>query len=137
MELNIYHLYPDLLNLYGDNGNVLCLKHRLESRGICANVIKVGLGEKFDYSDADIIFIGGGQGFEQNILLDDLKKNKEETLVGAIQNNKTVLAVCTGFQMLGKYYETLDGEKIDFSSVSGEDEFLNLFREKIDAKLKK
>ncbi len=114
MELNICHIYPDLLNLYGDNGNILCLKHRLESRDIKANVIEVKMGDKFDPDCADLIFIGGGQDFEQNLLMNDLKGNKEKAIVDAIEQEKTLLAVCGGFQMLGKYLKGVDGSQIDY-----------------------
>ena len=73
MELNIYHLYPDVLNLYGDRGNVLCMQRRLEWRGMQANVFPVPIGTKFIAKDCDLIFIGGGQDFEQEILMHDLK----------------------------------------------------------------
>ena len=114
MELNICHIYPDLLNLYGDNGNILCLKHRLESRDIKANVIEVNMGDKFDPDQADLIFIGGGQDFEQNILLNDLLGDKQKAIISAIEQEKTMLAVCGGFQMLGKYYKGIDGSQIDY-----------------------
>ncbi len=114
MELNICHIYPDLLNLYGDNGNILCLKHRLESRDIKTNIIEVKMGEKFDPDSADLIFIGGGQDFEQNLLMNDLKGNKEKAIIDAIEQEKTMLAVCGGFQMLGKYYKDTDSSQIDY-----------------------
>lgn len=114
MELNICHIYPDLLNLYGDNGNILCLKHRLESRDIKTNVIEVKMGDKFDPDSADLIFIGGGQDFEQNLLINDLKGNKEKAIIDAIEQEKTMLAVCAGFQMLGKYYKGTDSSQIDY-----------------------
>ena len=72
MELNICHLYPDILNLYGDRGNVTCLKKRLEWRGIDCNVEGVSIGDKLEASKYDLFFIGGGQDFEQGVLLQDL-----------------------------------------------------------------
>ena len=104
MNLNIYHIYPDLLNLYGDRGNIVCLKHRLESRNIKVDVKEVRLGEKFDSNDADIVLIGGGQDFEQGLLLNDIKGDKEKAIIDAIENNKVLLAICGGYQMLGQYY---------------------------------
>ena len=59
MELNIYHLYPDVLNLYGDRGNVLCMQRRLEWRGMQANLVNVPIGTKLDAKNCDLIFIGG------------------------------------------------------------------------------
>ena len=68
MELNICHLYPDILNLYGDRGNVLCMRKRLLWRGIDANVEEVSIGQKLEASKYDLLFIGGGQDFEQEVL---------------------------------------------------------------------
>ena len=67
--LRICHLYPDLLNLYGDRGNILCMRRRLEWRGIDAEVTEVTVGEQADFTQFDLFFIGGGQDFEQEVLL--------------------------------------------------------------------
>ena len=74
MELNICHLYPDLLNVYGDVGNILILKSRAESRNINVNVHNVSINDDFNADDFDIVFFGGGQDYEQSIVSDDLKK---------------------------------------------------------------
>ena len=73
MELNICHLYPDILNLYGDRGNILCMRKRLAWRGIDVNVDEVSIGQKLEASKYDLLFIGGGQDFEQEVLLPDLR----------------------------------------------------------------
>ena len=80
MELNICHLYPDLLNVYGDVGNILILKHRAELRGIKVNILNISLNDTFNAEDYDIVFFGGGQDFEQSIVSDDLIGNKKEEL---------------------------------------------------------
>ena len=77
MELNICHLYPDLLNVYGDVGNILILKHRAEERGIKVNIINVSLNDEFNADEYDIVFFGGGQDYEQSIVSDDLMNNKK------------------------------------------------------------
>ena len=77
MELNICHLYPDLLNVYGDVGNILILKHRAEARGIDVNIINVSINDEFNADDYDIVFFGGGQDFEQSIVSDDLMTTKK------------------------------------------------------------
>ena len=113
MELNICHLYPDLLNVYGDVGNILILKHRAESRGIKVNIINVSLNDNFDKDSTDILFFGGGQDFEQSIVSDDLKSNKKDSLQKYIEEGKLTLAICGGYQLLGKHYTLPNGEKIE------------------------
>ena len=114
MELNICHLYPDVLNLYGDTGNILCMRRRLAWRGIDSSVNRVRVGEKLDLSDCDLLLIGGGQDFEQEVLLPDLRSGKAECLRAAIEDGICVLAICGGYQMLGQYYETWQGVRCDF-----------------------
>ena len=113
MELNICHLYPDLLNVYGDVGNILILKHRAEARGIDVNIINVSINDEFNADDYDIVFFGGGQDFEQSIVSDDLMTNKKDGLSKYINSGKVLLAICGGYQLLGKYYTAPNGEKIE------------------------
>ena len=112
--LRICHLYPDLLNLYGDRGNILCMRRRLEWRGIGAEVTEVTVGEQADFTQFDLFFIGGGQDFEQEVLLSDLKAGKGSEIKAAIADGKTFLTICGGYQMLGSYYRTWDGKQCDF-----------------------
>lgn len=129
MELNICHLYPDLLNVYGDIGNILILKYRAEKRNINVNIKNISLGDYFDYNNYDIVFFGGGQDFEQSIVSEDLFK-KRDLLKKYIECNKVFLSICGGYQLLGKYYETIDGEKIkglnilDLYTKAGKDRFI-------------
>ena len=113
MELNICHLYPDLLNVYGDVGNILILKHRAESRGIKVNIINISMNDNFNSDDYDIVFFGGGQDFEQSIVSTDLMNNKKENLSTYINSGKVMIAICGGYQLLGKYYTAPNGEKIE------------------------
>jgi lipid II isoglutaminyl synthase (glutamine-hydrolysing) len=113
MELNICHLYPDLLNVYGDVGNILILKHRAEQRGINVNIINTSLNDNFDAENTDILFFGGGQDFEQSIVSSDLKTIKKPSLQKYIEDEKVVIAICGGYQLLGKYYIAPNGEKIE------------------------
>ncbi|MBQ8951618.1 MAG: glutamine amidotransferase [Eubacterium sp.] len=113
-SLKICHLYPEVLNLYGDRGNTLCLKQRLLWRGINAEVVELHLGEKMSITDCDIFFVGGGQDFEQGVLLEDLANGKGADIKAAIEDGKTFLCICGGYQMMGHYYETYDGKKCEF-----------------------
>ena len=114
MKLNICHMYPDVLNLYGDRGDILCMSRRLAWRGIEANVTRLPIGESAPLSRFDLIFIGGGQDFEQQVLLDDLHKGKDREILAAVEDGMTFLTICGGYQMLGSYYETFDGHRCDF-----------------------
>ena len=114
MELKICHLYPDVLNLYGDGGNIRCLTRRLAWRGIGSEVVKMPIGAGGSLADCDLIFIGGGQDFEQQVLLEDLHRGRDRELVSAVEDGVCVLAICGGYQMLGSYYETHDGRRCDF-----------------------
>ena len=130
MELNICHLYPDLLNVYGDVGNILILKHRAEERGIKVNIMNVSLNDEFNADDYDIVFFGGGQDYEQSIVSADLMNNKKEELSRYINNGKVLIAICGGYQLLGKYYIAPDGEKLqglgilDIYTNGGEKRFI-------------
>ena len=114
MELKICHLYPDVLNLYGDGGNIRCLTQRLKWRGIEAEVTKMPIGARDTLADCDLVFIGGGQDFEQQVLLEDLHRGRDKELIAAVEDGVCVLAICGGYQMLGTYYETYDGKRCDF-----------------------
>lgn len=127
MKLNIAHLYPDLLNLYGDSGNVLCLQKRMEWRGIECRVTELNSKRDFIFDNYDIIFIGGGQDFEQSLVLSDLNGVKINSLYDAICSDAVVLAVCGGYQLLGKYYETHSGGKMNFTGIL---DFYTVGREK-------
>ncbi len=112
--IKIAHLYPTELNLYGDSGNILCLKKRLEWRGLEARIIPVNCGDALP--DFDLLFIGGGQDREMRLLARDIRK-KGDALRFAVQSKKVIFAICGGFQLLGKYYETADGELIKLSGA--------------------
>ncbi len=114
MIINIAHLYPDMLNLYGDRGNIIALTERMNARGIEVKTDAITMGKSFNADDYDILFIGGGQDFEQDVLLDDLKKGKDAEINKAIQGGKVMLAICGGYQMLGKYYKTYDGKMLEY-----------------------
>ncbi len=114
MELKICHMYPDVLNLYGDRGNVICMTKRLKWRGIDASVTKLPIGDSRSLAGFDLVFIGGGQDFEQQVLLSDLHRGKDREIKAAVEDGVTFLTICGGYQMLGSYYETFDGKRCDF-----------------------
>ncbi len=108
MRLRICHLYPDLLNLYGDRGNVLILYRRATWRGIKAEVDLVSINDSARLRDYDIIFLGGGADQEQRLVSRDLEK-KGPLLVEAAEEGAVILSICGGFQLLGRYYRSRDG----------------------------
>ena len=105
MKLTIGHLYPDLLNLYGDRGNIQCFRKRLEWRGIEAEVIPFLSGDEIDFSRLDIVLLGGGSDREQELVCGYLK-NIRDDFKKYVEEGGVVLAVCGGYQLLGKYYKT-------------------------------
>ena len=108
--MHICHLYPDILNLYGDRGNIFTMKRRLEARGIGVQMI----GQPLDIDKYDLFFIGGRQDFEQEVLLRDLAGGKGRDIRTAVEDEKVFLAICGGYQMLGQYYKTWDSSQMDF-----------------------
>lgn len=109
--ISICHLYPDLLNLYGDRGNIIAFLQRCRWRDIPVTVRDVSLGEAVDFGEFDFIFLGGGSDREQNLIAADLMLRKDE-FRDAIEDGLVVLAICGGYQLLGKHYLTRDGETI-------------------------
>jgi lipid II isoglutaminyl synthase (glutamine-hydrolysing) len=110
--LRICHLYPDLLNLYGDRGNIMILATRARRRGIEVRVRAAGLGDDIAPDDDDLFFIGGGEDRQQRIAVGDLVARKRGPLEGAVARGAVVLAVCGGYQLLGKFYRPAEGEDL-------------------------
>ncbi|HEX7042961.1 MAG TPA: hypothetical protein VF189_06940, partial [Patescibacteria group bacterium] len=111
--LTIGWLYPDLMCIYGDRGNITVLKKRCEWRGITAEVKKIDLNSKEkDLLSCDLIMMGGAQDNQQTIVARDLEK-KKATLSEMIEGGVPGLYICGGFQFLGKYYKEADGTIIE------------------------
>ena len=111
-ELKILYLYPDILELYGDYGNIQVLKYRLEKRGYKAIIEKYSIGDKApDFKNYDLVFAGGGADQEQSILAKDLIKYKDN-IKEAVNNGVFFLLICGAYQLFGKYYKGVEGNII-------------------------
>ena len=106
-------LYPDLMNIYGDRGNILTLLKRAEWHGYAPRLVELQRGAAQMMEGVDVFFFGGGQDREQALIYDDLREFKQESLQKAVAEGAQVLAVCGGYQLLGHYYQTADGERFD------------------------
>ena len=113
LNFTVGWLYPDLMNIYGDRGNILTLLRRAEWHGYEAKVVELGRGAATQMDDIDVFFFGGGQDREQALIYDDLREFKQESLRKAVENGAQILAVCGGYQLLGHYYQTADGQRYD------------------------
>ena len=106
--VKILYLYPDMLELYGDYGNIQVLKYRIESRGYTAIIDRYSIGDDApNFNDYDIVFAGGGADNEQSILAEDLVKYKEN-IKEAVQNGVFFLLICGAYQLFGKYYKGVE-----------------------------
>ncbi len=112
-KLTIGWLYPELMSIYGDRGNIITLTRRCEWRGIVVEVKRLGLeNSSEDFKQVDMIFMGGAQDRQQTIVATDLEK-KKAVLLEHIESGTPGLYICGGFQFLGKYYKEADGTVID------------------------
>ncbi len=124
MRLTIGHFYPELLNLYGDRGNVICMEQRLKWRGIEVEVVEFDLHDEIDFSKLDIVLLGGGSDREQLLVCDRLRATRE-AFSDYVEQGGVVLAICGGYQLLGNSYkmgeETIQGLGIlDITTERGE-----------------
>jgi lipid II isoglutaminyl synthase (glutamine-hydrolysing) len=123
-------LYPDLMNIYGDRGNILTLVKRAEWRGFDARSIDLGRGTTKGMDDVDVFFFGGGQDREQALVYEDLLEHKQAPLEQAVSAGAMVLAVCGGYQLLGHLYQTAEGDRfpgiglIDVKTEAGKKRFI-------------
>lgn len=110
-ELNIAHLYGNLMNTYGDNGNLLMLQYVAKKLGITCYTEIISINEPFEENKYDLVFFGGGQDFEQLIVSKDIQE-KKASLTNYIENDGVMLAICGGYQLLGHYYVGTNGKTI-------------------------
>lgn len=116
MRLYVAHLYPELLNIYGDKGNVLAFTRRCADRDINIEIHEINPGDRIDPELYDFYFIGGGQDQQQIMVAEELQKQKN-ILVEAANNNAVFLAICGGYQLLGHYYKPHEGDEIPGISI--------------------
>lgn len=126
-SIKILYLYPDMLELYGDYGNIQVLKYRIESRGYKAIIDRYSIGDTApDFNNYDIVFAGGGADNEQSILAEDLVKYKDN-IKEAVKNGVFFLLICGAYQLFGKYYKGVEGniipglEVFDYYTVANPD----------------
>lgn len=117
LSITIGHLYADLMNIYGDNGNIIAIKKRCEWRGIDCKVINVTTKEPLKSGDIDLYFFGGGQDGAQHIVAEDLSKLKSEAIKKDIEQGVPLLSICGGYQLLGDYYQPHEGPKLPGISI--------------------
>ncbi|MGI5920680.1 MAG: type 1 glutamine amidotransferase [Syntrophomonadaceae bacterium] len=107
-EFRIAHMYPDLMNLYGDRGNLVCLQQRLAWYGHKCKIQNISLGDKLEFDKIDMIFMGGGSDREQGLVYRDLL-GKADNLLMKINSGLPVLCICGAYQLLGKSYRSWEG----------------------------
>ena len=109
--LRVCALYPDLMNIYADRGNLLLLERRCEWRGIGFELRGASLGDEIDPDEHDLFYLGGGQDRDQQLCAVDLATVKRDALHAAAERGRVIFAVCGGYQLLGHAYE-LGGERL-------------------------
>ncbi|MEB3102089.1 type 1 glutamine amidotransferase [Ferviditalea candida] len=110
-QLTLYNFFPNHLNLYGDRGNLQVLFKRCEWRDIQLHIKEVTRIDHLTLSDADLLFWGGGGDREQRLLSQQLVRIREN-IKAVLEDGAAGLAICGGYQLLGQYYETLNGTQI-------------------------
>lgn len=134
-KIKIAHLYPKLLNIYGDGGNILTLKRRCEWRNIGFEIDEINIGDKI--SEHDIYFIGGGQDLQQIEVSKELQKHKD-FLTQERDRMAVFLGICGGYQLMGNYYKPHEGKELagisllDAYTIAGKKRFIGNITVKTD-----
>lgn len=111
-KIKILHMYADMLDLYGDSGNMEIISYRCKMRGIECEIHKYSIDSEMpDFSAYDLIYIGGGADLEQQHISEDLVKCREG-IENAYKNGTFLFLICGGYQLMGKYYRDADGVEI-------------------------
>jgi lipid II isoglutaminyl synthase (glutamine-hydrolysing) len=108
--LRVCALYPDLMNIYADRGNIAVLRARCEWRGLGFELSASGIGEQLEPASADLFYMGGGQDRDQAAVARDMVDTKRDALHQAADRDAVILAVCGGYQLLGHGYQMGDEE---------------------------
>jgi CobQ-like glutamine amidotransferase family enzyme len=114
--LRLGHLYPSLMNIYGDRGNILCLQRRCRLRGIEVQVTPLEVGDELSVDGFDMLFMGGAQDNEQRLVAADLQ-TKKGALHEMVEDGVVFLGVCGGYQLSGRFYRGLDGAELPGAGV--------------------
>jgi lipid II isoglutaminyl synthase (glutamine-hydrolysing) len=114
--LRVGHLYPEYLNIYADRGNIAVLEHRAAGRGLALAVEPVSVGDELGAGEHDLLYIGGGQDREQTLIAPDLAA-KGAAIREAVGGGTAVLAVCGGYQLLGRFYRGRSGAELPGAGV--------------------
>lgn len=137
--LDLAHLYPDIMNIYGDRGNIITLMQRCQWRGITLHVHPIQPGDSVTWEDFDLAFFGGGQDSGQSLIADDFLHHQGAKLAHALDNGLVMLAICGGYQLLGHYFLTHSGERLpgvgvlDIHTVGGKKRMIGNTVIKLDA----
>jgi len=110
--LRLGHLYPSLMNVYGDRGNIICLERRCRLRGIELEVTPLEVGDRLEPDAFDLLFMGGAQDREQRLVAEDLLSLKAAPLREAVEAGVVFLGVCGGYQLAGRFYRGAEGEEL-------------------------
>lgn len=112
MQLKVCWMYHDIMDLYGDKGNIMVLQKRCLDRGIAITVETCTIGQEMDLTQFDLLFLGGGADREQALLIEDLLARREN-IQKAMEQNTFILLICGGYQLFGQYYIAADGTRIE------------------------
>jgi CobQ-like glutamine amidotransferase family enzyme len=111
VKIRVGHLYPDYLNIYADRGNIAVFAERARARGHDLDVRGISMGDEVPLGEVDLFYVGGGQDREQALVTGDLAE-KAEPLHEAVDRGAVFLAVCGGYQLLGRFYRNVAGDEL-------------------------